>query len=286
MTTEIISSLPPLFSLRRPQVSVDPGMHRSIATATAVFPRNPLVTGGCSLGTLAVSVAANRLLATGATPRYISATFTIDIDTPTAALRALADAMERAAVDAETEWLGCSTEFVDRGCSPYGVELSVFAIGQMPPDVDYYRDSLRPADAVILSAPAGAHGAAMIAARKGLKEPQVTDDTAPLNDLVHALLREDYGIRLIAYPEGGVQAELDAMTADTPWRVEVDPEAAAPSADVAAVCALSGLDSLTLPTTGAMLTVVSPQFEAAALAAIRRSAHGARAAVIARIAAG
>ena len=60
---------------------------------------------------------------------------------------------------------------------------------------------------MILSAPAGAHGAALFAARKGLKELQVTDDTAPLNDLVHALLREDYGIRLIAYPEGGVNEE-------------------------------------------------------------------------------
>lgn len=114
MTSEIKTALPPLFSLRCPRVSVDPDMHRSIATATVVFPRNPLVTGGCSLGTLAVSVAANRLLATGATPRYISATFTIDIDTPSAALRALHCLGQRAAVDAETEWLGCSTEFVDR----------------------------------------------------------------------------------------------------------------------------------------------------------------------------
>lgn len=277
--------LPALFRLRRDAVSVDPAMTRRMASSTVLISENPLDTGGCGLGALAVCVAANRLLASGATPRYISSTFIIDMDTEPGRLGALASGMERAAVDAEMEWLGCASSLVNRGCSPYGVSISAFGLGQLPPDLQLDADSLRPGDAVILSGQAGAHGAALLAARHSLTDIAVADDTAPLNDLVHALLREDYGLRLMAYPESGLRKTLTDLTADTPWRVELDTAAVSVADNVRAVCERLDVDPLDLPTTGAMIAVVSPEFEDQALAAIRRSAYGSEAAVIGHIAA-
>lgn len=187
-------------------------------------------------------------------------------------------------VQAEMEWLECSSRVVSEGCPPGGVGISTFALGEIPVEPLHGADCIRPGDAVILSGAAGAHGAAVYAALKGVDASGVSDDTAPLNDLVHALVREEYGLRLMCYPEKGVRAAAGNITAGTPWRVEIDEAAVAVDQAVASFCSKNNLDPLALSTTGAMMAVVSERYEPEALAAIRRSAYGVNAAVIGRIA--
>ena len=127
--------------------TLDPFFKRNAPTATATVPRIeadmifttlllndvPPLIGTGNFGRAAVNIAANRLLAAGATPRYLSGTLTVDTDTPVDVINAIADAMMSGAVQAEAEWKNMECRFVSSG-PRYGVAASIFGVGQLPPD--------------------------------------------------------------------------------------------------------------------------------------------------------
>lgn len=273
--------------------TLDPFFKRNAPTATATVPRIeadmifttlllndvPPLIGTGNFGRAAVNIAANRLLAAGATPRYLSGTLTVDTDTPVDVINAIADAMKSGAVQAEAEWKNMECRFVSSG-PRYGVAASIFGVGQLPPDFADGQQCVGSGDSIIVSGPVGAFGAAVAAARLGATT-LIPADGEPLNDGISSLFNAVGYPHAMYFPEEGFNAAVASMRNGFP--VEIDRGAVPVDEAVRAACSLTGSDPLDMRCAASMIVVVDSADESAALAALRRSAYCGRAAVVGRV---
>ena len=145
-------------------------------------------------------------------------------------------------------------------------------------------DKMRPGDAVLISGTAGDHGAAVMLARDGLLEGELRSDCAALNVLASALLGSGAAVRVLRDPtRGGAATTLCEFAESAALGIELDEEAIPVRRDVAAACALLGLDPLYCANEGKMLAVVAPEDAEAALATLRSRPEGENAAIIGRV---
>ncbi len=256
-------------------------------TATShIYDDLPLSWQGGDLGMFAVSDIANRLLRRGATPRYFAADLIIDTDTPISELHRLRDSMRDALVQAEMECVSIHTSLSTRG-PRYGVAISCFGLGLLPPDLDIGAACIEPDDIVLVSGPVGAHGVAVDIARGEGIDPvaEVVDHPVSLGDMVHALLRDTPGIRAMLLPTRaeGLMDSLRRAAKRSYMAVNVDRTLVPVDSAVADYCAARGLDPLAMPTAGVLVAIVPRSQTRAALDSIRRSAYGSMAAAIGTI---
>lgn len=235
---------------------------------------------GGNIGRLAVNIAANRLLAAGAVPRYASAGVTIDTDTPVNTLNDISDSMQRAAVDAEMEWAACNSGFTPSGPAT-GVALSLFALGQQRPDFATSLDGLRPGDAIIVTAPVGTLGIAIEATRRGENLTLDHTDGMPMLDAINDLFDVAPEIHYMTLAERGLNNVLSTIAADHP--LTIDRSAIPILPPVAEAAARMGLDPLDAHCSSAILIAVSAPVADKALAALRRTIPGHQAALIAHL---
>lgn len=246
----------------------------------------PLSWQGGDVGVLAVSDIANRLLRRGATPRYFVADLLIDTDTPLAMLHRIRESMRNALVQAEMECVGIHTSLTTRG-PRYGVAISCFGVGELPPDLDIGAQCIEPDDIVLLSGPVGAHGVAVDIARGDAPDPlaEVEDTPVSLGDMVHSLLRDAPGIRAMLLPTRpeGLMDALRRAAHRSYSAVNVDRKLVPVERGVAEYCAANSLDPLSVPTAGVLVAIVPRSQTRAALDSIRRSPYGSQAVAIGTI---
>lgn len=241
----------------------------------------PLSVPGASAGALAVNDICNRLLARGATPRFLTGAFVMSDSLAPERAAEVAEAARAASVQAEAEFASVDTEVSDRG-PRYGLGMTLTAVGEMRPDNSWSPDCLLSDDAVILTGPAGAHCLAELEAAEGfLFVPPVVDDSASLGDVVHALERTvGSNVRMMYYPAEGVGPAAEAIERLSGARLDIDADAVPVKKEVRAAAATIGMSIMRAATSGAMIVVVAREVADEALAAIRRSEHGRYAAVV------
>lgn len=271
--------------------SIDPSTtrHSDIAVAlagplaftTAQFTLVPPTFGDGNLGRAAVNIVANRLLAMGATPRYLNTSFVIDDDTPVDQINVVADGVRDAAVQAEMEWKTNATRFLTSG-PDYGIALAVVGVGEMPPEANLGPQCVHSGDNVILTGPVGAFGTAVQAQLLGLTTV-IADDGCSLGDAVNSLLRIDSGLRMMMLPEHGFNEAIKRLAAQG-VAVNIDKDAIIVSPAVQAACSIMNMDPLSMPCAGSMIVIVSADRTKEALDALRRSAHATQASVIGTVA--
>lgn len=271
---------PDLQPQHAPLTAILPAMPQRLAVTSALFTDTPLTFGEGNIGRIAVNVTANKLLSQGATPRYIAATFTIDRDTPVTLINTIFQSMRDMAVQAEMELTTTDTAILESGPA-YGMSISTFAIGTMPPDLDFSKRCITPGDVIIATGTAGAYGTAIRAIRQGIT-PIVTDDGAPLIDLTHALLNAVPRTRRIIFPYMGINHEIKQLSLN--HRLNIVTEAIPVSDTIRAACRIMNLDPLDMECAGMMLVIVPDTDARTALDAIRRSDYGHQAAIIGHIA--
>lgn len=255
-----------------------------VAMSTDTFVVRPLFFPGGNIGDLAVNGTVNDLLCCGAVPRWLSASFVIEEGMPISQLRDIVRTMAEAAREAEVEIVTGDTKVVERGrCD--GVYINTSGIGFVRPDLYLDPANLRPGDAVILTGPIARHGMAVMSVREGLEfSSSITSDTASLGDIVSNLLDVAPGLRVLRDPtRGGLSSTLNELAASSGVSIEIDQEAIPIDLDVLSACELLGLDPLYVANEGLMIAVVPADEAEAALAAVRRSAHGERGAIIGRV---
>lgn len=258
-----------------------PASGERMAFTTDTFVVRPLFFPGGNIGDLAVNGTANDLLSVGATPRYLSVGFVIEEGLAVADLEKIADAMAAAAREAEMEIVTGDTKVVERGrCD--GIYITTAGIGIIPPSLDLDPKNIRPGDVIIITGPIAAHGMAVMSQREQLGfSSTIESDTASLGDIVHALLSVAPGLRVLRDPtRGGLAGTLCDFAIASGMEIEVVENAIPISHQVSSACELLGLDPLHVANEGVMVTVVPPEEADAALAAVRRSAHGSEGAII------
>jgi hydrogenase expression/formation protein HypE len=250
-----------------------------LAFSTDSFVVQPRHFPGGSIGSLAVHGTVNDLAMMGARPAWLSAAFVVEEGLAVIELRAIAADMAGAARAAGVDIVTGDTKVVDRGAAD-GLYITTAGVGIIPPGRRLGADRVQAGDVVLLSGTMADHGMAVMLARGDLDlEADIRSDTAPLGDLVDALLTAAPSTRWLRDPtRGGVATVCNELARDTNLAVVLDETLLPVEPAVAGACDLLGIDPLYVANEGKLVAVVAPDEAGAALAALRGHPLGARAA--------
>ena len=136
---------------------------------------------------------------------------------------------------------------------------------------------MRPGDRVVLSGTLGDHGMSVMMARGDLDiEAEIESDTAPVHELVEALLAAAPNTRWMRDPtRGGLGTICNELAQDAAVAVILDEELLPVAPMVQGACDLLGIDPLYVANEGKFVAVVPPDEAAAAVAALRAHPLGA-----------
>jgi hydrogenase expression/formation protein HypE len=243
-----------------------------IAITTDSFVVRPIFFPGGDIGSLAVHGTVNDLAVGGAEPRYLAAAFILEEGLPLADLRRVVASMAEACKKSGVELVTGDTKVVERGKGDQ-IFITTTGLGVVPAGISLSIAGARPGDQVLLSGTLGDHGVAILSLREGLEfETQLTSDSAPLTDLVRALMRAAPGVRCMRDPtRGGLASTLAELAAASGVGVRLEERAIPLLPEVRGACELLGLDPLHVANEGKLVAIVPLRETASALAAL--SAH-------------
>lgn len=231
-----------------------------MALSTDSFVVKPLFFPGGNIGVMAINSTINDLAMVGARPLYMTVGFILEEGLELVDLDKIVASMRQAAQASEVRLVTGDTKVVDRG-SGDGVFINTTGVGVVAKELDIGPRRVKPGDAVLLSGDIGRHGIAVLSVRQELGfQTQVQSDTAPLVDIVHALLADGIDIHCMRdLTRGGLAAALidiariaacDIDIAE--GRISIDPE-------VAAACEIIGLDPMYVANEGRMVVFVAEE---------------------------
>lgn len=255
-----------------------------LAFTTDSFVVRPLFFPGGDIGTLAVNGTVNDLAVGGARPLYLSAAFILEEGLLLSDLERVVLSMKEACRRADVTLVTGDTKVVDQGKGDQ-IFITTAGIGVVPDGVSLSIASARPGDRILLSGTIGDHGMAILSRREGIElESILQSDTAPLGDLVRAMLAACPAIRAMRDPtRGGLAASLHELARASGVGVRIDEERIPLRREVKGACELLGLDPLYLANEGKLIAVV-PAAEAENLCrAMRDHPLGREATVIGEI---
>jgi hydrogenase expression/formation protein HypE len=255
-----------------------------IAMTTDAFVVRPLFFPGGDIGKLAVNGTVNDLAVGGAIPLYLSAAFILEEGLPLADLQRIVASMRRACDAARVKLVTGDTKVVDRGKGD-GVFVTTTGVGVVPEGRSLSIASARPGDRVIVSGTLGDHGVAILSVREGLEfETVIESDTAPLVDLVRAMLEVAPDIRCMRDPtRGGLASTLNELASASRAGVWIEESRVPLLPGVRAACELLGLDPLYVACEGRLCAVVPEASAERLLAAMRAHPQGRDAAIVGRV---
>jgi hydrogenase expression/formation protein HypE len=255
-----------------------------LAFTTDSYVVTPLFFPGGDIGELAVNGTVNDLAVGGARPLFLSLALILEEGLALSELERVLASIRRAAARAGVDIVTGDTKVVGRG-SADKLFINTSGIGVVPEGVALSVSRVQPGDCVLLSGPIGEHGVAILSQREGLElEGEMASDTAPLHELVAAMLAAYPGIHAMRDPtRGGLAATLVEVATQRKVGVEVV-EAAIPVRDaVRGACELLGLDPLLVANEGKLVAFLPQEGVEAVLAAMRRHPLGRDAVLIGRV---
>ncbi len=256
-------------------------VHGRLAFSTDSYVVRPMFFPGGNIGDLAVNGTVNDLAMSGALPLYLSTAFILEEGTALSDINRIATAMGQAAKIAGVRLVTGDTKVVDSGHGD-GVFINTAGIGVIDEGVDIRPTRAAAGDVVIISGSIGLHGVAIMSCREGLEfGTAIESDTAPLNELVQAVIATGADIHVLRDPtRGGVAASLNEIARASQIGIDlVERDLPIPEA-VANACSLLGLDPLQVANEGKLIAVVRQADSARVLAAMRAQVHGRGATVI------
>jgi hydrogenase expression/formation protein HypE len=242
-----------------------------LVISTDSFVVHPLFFPGGDIGRLAVHGTINDVAMMGGWPFALSLAFIIEEGFPTETLHRIAGSVGEAARAAGVPVVTGDTKVVGRGAAD-GLFITTTGLGRRLPDAHLSAAAARPGDAVLLSAPIGAHGITVLSVREGLGfESEVASDTRPLHRLVRAIVHAGGGaVHTLRDPtRGGLASALNEIAQASRVGVDLDDPAIPVSPPVAAACEMLGLDPLHVANEGCLVAFVAPAAAERVLAAMR-----------------
>lgn len=276
---DIRNHLSEFLSPEAPDTSVVPQITADTVNTLLQLDGVPPTFGEANIGRAAINIVANRLLAAGATPRYVAASLFIDTDTPIGLINIVADGMQTAAVDAEMDWTARKASFSSDG-PRHGIALSVYATGQLAPDYSVSATCLKPGDAIIVTSPVGTFGTGVEAAIRRIAVVDNADGYALL-DAISELRRVVPDVHYMTLAEKGIDDAIESLGRKA--EIVVKREDIPVDEPVRSLCGMIGLDPLKMACATAVVIVVSDADKDKALEALHRSPYAGRATVIGRV---
>jgi hydrogenase expression/formation protein HypE len=255
-----------------------------LAMTTDAFVVRPIFFPGGDIGRLAVHGTVNDLAVGGAEPLFVSAAFILEEGLELTELSQVAASMRAACAEAGVTLVAADTKVVDRGKGDK-VFITTTGIGVVPAGRSLSIASARPGDRVIVSGMIGDHGIAIMSVREGLEfETAIESDTAPLTDLVRAVLDASDEVRCMRDPtRGGLASALNELSIASRVGVTITEAAIPIRPAVHSACEVLGLDPLYVASEGKLVAVVAAAAADRVLEAMRKHPLGQNAAIIGEI---
>lgn len=255
-----------------------------IAFTTDSFVVTPIFFPGGDIGRLAVNGTINDLAMSGARPLYISSAFILEEGLASDDLRRVVESMRAAASEAGVLVVAGDTKVVDRGKGDQ-IFITTTGIGIIEKPVRISASLAQPGDAVILSGFIGDHGMAILSQRENLSfEGEIASDTAPLHELVAAMLDASLDVHCLRDPtRGGVATTLNEIAARSRVGIEIEENAIPIRDTVRGACETLGMDPLYIANEGKLVAVVAADAADRVLAAMQDHPHGRYARIIGRV---
>jgi hydrogenase expression/formation protein HypE len=250
-----------------------------LAFTTDTFVVKPLFFPGGDIGQLAVHGTLNDLAMCGARPLALSCALVLEEGLPLTVVERVARSLGEAARAAGVPVATGDTKVVERGKGD-GVFVNTAGVGSVLAGRTLAPGRVRAGDAVLVSGPVGAHGAAVLSVREGLAfESEIVSDQAWLGPLAEALLRDVSEVSCLRDPtRGGLGAVLHEIASGAEGgagaEVELTGEAVPVAPAVRAACELLGIDPLFLACEGRMVVFVPEARADEALRSLRREPLG------------
>lgn len=250
--------------------------------STDSFVVDPIFFPGGDIGELSVCGTVNDISVSGGEAKYLSCAFIIEEGFEMAALERVVASIKAAAKRAGVCVVTGDTKVVDRGRGDK-IYINTAGIGFLKYPGLTPR-AIRPGDKVILSGTAGDHGTAVMLARSGMMQGDISSDCAPLNGLCEAVLSTGAAVRVLRDPtRGGVATTLNEFIEGTELGIELREELIPVRPGVRAACDMLGLDPLYCANEGKLLAVVAPEDAQRVLSSMRENEYGRDAAVIGEV---
>jgi hydrogenase expression/formation protein HypE len=254
-----------------------------LAFTTDGFVVQPAFFPGSNIGELAINGTVNDLAMMGATPAFVSAGLILEEGLPMEQLgvvvASMADACERAGVRLVTG----DTKVVERG-SADALYITTSGIGLVPDGVEVGPDRLRPADVIVVTAPVGSHGVAVMSRRAGIEfDSDLVSDTKPLHTLVRDMLGAGDVRCFRDATRGGVASVLNELAEASNVSMTAVERDIPVLPEVRAACEMLGLDPLYVANEGVAVAIVAPEDAEAVLNAARANEHGRDAAIVGEV---
>jgi hydrogenase expression/formation protein HypE len=258
-----------------------------LAFTTDGYVVHPPVFPGGDIGTLAVHGTVNDLAMCGARPLALSAGLILEEGCPMDLVKQAVASMRRAADRSGVSIVTGDTKVVDRGKAD-GIFITTSGIGLIECAAPPAPARIQSGDAILVNGDLGRHGIAIMAIREGLTfETTIESDTAPLADLVQALLRGGIDVHCLRdLTRGGLASALIELSASARVAMTLNERAIPISEEVHGACEILGLDPLYVANEGRCAAIVPASQAEAALAIMRGHPEGAGAARIGVVADG
>lgn len=259
-----------------------------LAISTDSFVVDPIFFPGGNIGELAVYGTVNDVCMSGGRPLFLAASVILEEGFPLVDLRQVVESMAAAARRAGVLIVTGDTKVVNKGKGDK-IFINTTGLGVLEHPWQISAAQIQPGDAVLLSGSLGDHGIAILSRREGLAfETPITSDTAPLHELVAAVLQAGgQAVHALRDPtRGGLAATLNefAVAARVGIRIREDRIPVKPA--VAGACEILGLDPLYVANEGKLVAVVAAAKAEAVLHALRAHPLGREAALIGEVMAG
>lgn len=255
-----------------------------LAFSTDTFVVDPIFFPGGDIGDLAVNGTVNDVAMCGAEPKYLSMGLILEegflLDDFKRILESVRSALDKAGVQLITG----DTKVVPRGAADK-IYINTSGIGVVPPGIEINSIGAQPGDSIILSGTMADHGIAVLTQREGLRfESDVVSDTAPLNHMVHAILKVSPQVHVLRDPtRGGVGTALNEIALQSKVGIRIEEQQLPVSPAVSGICDLLGFDPIYLANEGKLLCFVPAAEAENVLAAIHKDPHGKNACIIGQV---
>ena len=253
-----------------------------LAFSTDSFVVDPIFFPGGDIGKLAVCGTVNDLCMCGAEPKYLSCSLIIEEGFSLASLEKIIDSMAAQCQKAGVQVITGDTKVVEKGRGD-GIYINTAGIGFVKyPGLS--PQNMREGDLVIVSGCLGDHGTAVMLARSGMMQGDISSDCASLNKLTESMFASSKKLRVLRDPtRGGAATTLNEFIEGSELGIELEEELIPVRPQVRAACDMLGLDALYCANEGKLLAVVAREDGEKLLEAMRRLPEGRDSAVIGRV---
>ncbi len=262
-----------------------PDMHGPVVMSTDSYTVTPLFFPGGSIGSLAVHGTVNDVSMLGAEPLYLTCALILEEGLELDLLERVVADMAAAARSCRIRIVTGDTKVVPRGCCDK-IFINTTGLGRLRRQPAPSGHRACAGDIVLVSGAMGDHGLTVMAAREQLSlDGQVSSDSAPLHDLVAAVMDACPEVHVLRDPtRGGLATTLNEIAQQSGAGIMLDEKAIPVHPEVAGGCSFLGLDPLYLANEGKCIVIVPGEAQAAcALAAMQQTPYGREAAIIGKI---